>query len=381
MKYLLLLLSIYSINAQELEKKILWNKIDNVPVEYATIKYNDKFVVSNSEGKFEFAKEQDLTIQSVGFNTLKILYNDIAKKDTIYIEPKIFTLDEVTIKVEDVYKKMVKTVLAEYAFIPHTEKFYLRVVVKKNRELYKIIDFSGLVEKQTLFATSKNPLPKNNFKVQIDNIRKAGTESKTIDYELYNFDDFFMEIAKIVLHPDHHKLRYETTNDNSISKIVGMPKDIENNFTSGFYILNSDDTFSNAEIVVDLKNSPYQKIGKHKHRTSYFFKNSSFERNKYNNKMQLNKAIFKATTELLLKDSEKEIFEVTYMYFASPVENVSVKNNINLKKDMFDLKMEFNADYWKNNEILPLTDEMQTFVNKVNDGTKSKEFRNITNIK
>jgi len=336
LKYILLLLTICSINAQKLEKKILWNKIDNIPVEFATIKYDNQFVVSNSEGAFEFAKEHDLIIKSVGFSTLNLLYKDIAKIDTIYIEPKVFELDQVVIKVEDVYKKMFKTVLSEYAFIPHSEKFYLRVIVKKNSEFYKIIDFSGLVEKQTLFATSINPLPKNNYKVQIDNIRKAGIENKTIDYALYTFDKFFTEIASIVLHPDHHKLRYETTSDNSISKIVGTPKDSDKTFTNGFYVLNNDNTFSNVEIAVDLKNSPYIKIGKHKHRTSYVFKNSSFERSKYNDKMQLSKAIFKATTELITKDSEKQLFEVTYMYFATPIEDILIKNNINIKKDMFD---------------------------------------------
>jgi len=43
--------------------------------------------------------------------------------------------------------------------------------------------------------------------------------------------------------------------------------------------------------------------------------------------------------------------------------------------------MDFNADYWKDNEVIPLTTEMQTFVNKVNQDSTSKEFRNVTNIK
>ena len=48
---------------------------------------------------------------------------------------------------------------------------------------------------------------------------------------------------------------------------------------------------------------------------------------------------------------------------------------------MFDLNIKYDPEYWKNNEILPLTNEMQEFINKVNSSGKNSDFRTKTNIK
>jgi hypothetical protein len=382
MKYLVLFLFFSSLNAQNSNKKILWNKTDNVPVEFATIKSKGQYLLSNSEGIFEFFENQDLTIQCLGYNSLELQYKDLISKDTIYMQPKIFEMEEVVIVAEDIYQKMVKTILSEYALEPHSEKFYLRVVVKRNEELYKIIDFSGYVEKQTLFGTSQKPYPKNNYKVQINNVRKVGKEDRTIDYALYNFNEFFTVIAAVVLKPDIYKLKYEISDDNTISKIVARPKEPENNFTNGFYILNEDNTIGNAQITSNWISSPYLKIGKHKHRTTYYYKNTSFERNVVSNKMQLDKSIIKAITEVITKDEEKQVFEATYFYSSNPVQDIVVKDNVNLKKDIFKINMNYNEDYWKQiDKILPLTKEMQEFVYRINLEQKNKEFRAISNFK
>lgn len=382
MKYLLTLLFFTTLNAQEKNKKILWNKIDNVPVEFATIKSNDQYSLSNSEGFFELLKNQDVTIQCLGYNTLQLHNKDLISTDTIYLQPKIFEMEEVVVVAEGAYKKMVKTILSEYALEPHSENFYLRVVVKRNEELYKIIDFAGYVEKQTLFGTNQKPYPKNNYKVHINNVRKVGKENRTIDYALYNFNEFFTIIAAIVLKPDTYKLKYEISNDNSISKIVAKPKEPENNFTNGVYLLNEDNTFGNVEIISNLNSTPYSILGKHKHKTTYYYKNTFFERNRFSNKMQLNKSIIKATTEVVTKEEEKQVFKATYFYYSNPVQNIIVKNNVSLTKDMFEIQMDYNEEYWRNNDnILPLTKEMEEFVNKINSEEKTKEFRTINTIK
>jgi hypothetical protein len=44
--------------------------------------------------------------------------------------------------------------------------------------------------------------------------------------------------------------------------------------------------------------------------------------------------------------------------------------------------MNYNEDYWKQiDKILPLTKEMQEFVNKINLEEKNKEFRTISNFR
>ena len=48
---------------------------------------------------------------------------------------------------------------------------------------------------------------------------------------------------------------------------------------------------------------------------------------------------------------------------------------------MFELKGKYDSKYWKNNEILLLTKEMQEFINKVNNSNNKSDFRTQTNIK
>lgn len=377
----MLICSVFVLNAQDKNIKLLWDKANNIPIPFATIKGNTNYCLSNEEGYFEIFEDEKFSIQNISYNTLEMSKSEILKKDTIFMKSKVFELNEVVVKKEDIYSKMAKTVIREYAFIPHTEKFFLRVVVKKNNEIYKIIDFSGYIEKQTLFETSEVKMPRDNYKVQIENIRKAGIEDRIVDYALFNFNEFYLYITSVVSPPDLYNLSYEFSDDNKTTKIIAKPKKIEIINSNNQYILNEDFTFGEAELNHNLENSPYEKLGKHKHRTTNVYKKSSFQRNPFNNKMQLNKAIFKATTEVVKERDIKEIFEATYYYYSIPVKNIKIENNISLKKDMFDIKFDYNEEYWKSNEVLSLTNEMQEFINKVNSISKSKEFRIKSNIK
>lgn len=47
---------------------------------------------------------------------------------------------------------------------------------------------------------------------------------------------------------------------------------------------------------------------------------------------------------------------------------------------MFDLDGDHNLEYWKNHEILTLTNERNEFINKVNASGKNSEFKTKTNI-
>lgn len=377
----MLICSVFVLNAQDKNIKLLWDKANNIPIPFATIKGNTNYCLSNEEGYFEIFEDEKFSIQNISYNTLEMSKSEILKKDTIFMKSKVFELNEVVVKKEDIYSKMAKTVIREYAFIPHTEKFFLRVVVKKNNEIYKIIDFSGYIEKQTLFETSEVKMPRDNYKVQIENIRKAGIEDRIVDYALFNFNEFYLYITSVVSPPDLYNLSYEFSDDNKTTKIIAKPKKIEIINSNNQYILNEDFTFGEAELNHNLENSPYEKLGKHKHRTTNVYKKSSFQRNPFNNKMQLYKAIFKATTEVVKERDNKEIFEATYYYYSIPVKNIKIENNISLKKDMFDIKFDYNEEYWKSNEVLSLTNEMQEFIKKVNSISKSKEFRIKSNIK
>lgn len=53
---------------------------------------------------------------------------------------------------------------------------------------------------------------------------------------------------------------------------------------------------------------------------------------------------------------------------------------MNQKKDIFDLKFNHDEVYWQNQEKLPLTKEMQKFINEVNSSGRNSEFKTKSNL-
>jgi hypothetical protein len=367
---------------QESSLNILWDREEDKPIAYATIKGIENYTISNEDGVFEFQKTNSkVTIQSVVYETLEVDFGFLKAKDTIFMKPLTYELDEVVISKDGLYTQMLKTVLTDYELEPHKEKFFLRAVIRKNNELYKIVDFSGLIEKQALFDTKSKPMPKKNYKVQIENIRKVGIENRNIDFSLFSFNEFFTNIIRIAFNREEFDISYETTSNKGSRKIILNPKDNKKSLFNGYYILNEDNTFREADVIYNNKNAEFESVKNSKYRTILSNWKSNFERNPLTDKLQLNKATLKGKTEVY-EEEVKDIFDFNYIYYSIPISNSEkIKNNINLNKDMFDLNGDYNSEYWKNNEILTLTNEMQEFINKVNESGKNSDFKTKTNMK
>jgi len=363
--------------------RVLWNKVDNLPVEYATINNNENYTITNENGEFEFEETSGkITVQNIAYQKLEIDYDFLIKNDTIYIEPNIYELDEVIIEKDSEFNNMLRTVLTDYALEPHQEKFFLRATIKKNNEFYKIVDFSGHLEKHTLFDTRTKPMPKKNYIVQIDNIRKAGFENREYDFELFSFEILLNRIASTYLSPKIYNLSYEKSTINNFMKIIVTPKNKNETSTTGYYLVDeNNNTFNEVYILNDNKDAEFDEIRDIKFRSTFLELKSNFKRNIKTNKLQLNQAVIKSKTEVYTKDG-KDIFEVNYIFYANPIpEPIKIENNINLRKDMFELKGNYDSKYWENNEILLLTKEMQEFINKVNTSNNESDFRTQTNMK
>lgn len=381
--YFIMFLTYLNSYSQSKISRVLWNKVDNLPVEYATISSNENYTISNENGVFEFEKTlEKITIQNIAYEKLELDYDFLVSNDTIYIKPNIYELDEVIIEKDSEFNNMLRTILTDYALEPHQEKFFLRATIKKNNEYYKIVDFSGHLEKETLFDTRTKPMPKKNYIVQIDNIRKAGFENREYDFELLSFKTLLNRIVSIYLSPKIYNLSYEKSNISDFIKINISPKNINETTTKGYYLVNeSDNTFNEVYILNENKDTEFDKIRDIKFRTPFFELKSNFKRNTKTNKLQLNQAIIKSITEVYSKDGT-DIFEVNYIFYANPISKpIEIKNNIKLTKDMFELNGKYDSKYWENNEILLLTKEMQEFINKVNTSNNKSDFRIQTNMK
>lgn len=363
-------------NAQIKRGKILWDVEKHIPVQYATIKTTDDYTISNAEGYFEIEFNSGiLFIQNISYEKIEMTLDDYRKKDTIFMEPKIYELEEVVITKDDRFSAMVRSITTDYALEKHKEKFFLRVIVEKNNELYKVVDFSGYLQKETLFGTKQKPLRKNNYVVQLDEIRKAGIENRTYDFALFSFNVFLERIASVYLSPKIYDFSYKNTIENDFLKIVAKPKDISETKTTGYYIVNnSDNTFNEVYLKNEDKEAEFFEKGNIKYRTIFFELKSNFSKNKETSKYQLNMAVLSSHTEVFSED-KRDFFEVKYIYYANPVsDTVRLKNNINLNKDMFELKGTYSNEYWNSQNRLLLTDDIQSFMNKLKN-SQSKTSR------
>ena len=370
-----------SLSFSQVRTNILWDKAANAPVVYATIKGNEHYAISNEEGVFELEQMNgNITIQSVVYETLETDVNFLKANDTIFMIPLTYKLDEVVLSEESLYTKMLKSVPTDYALQPHKEEFFLRAIIRKDNALYKIIDFSGRVERQQLFSTASQPMPKKNYKVQINNIRKAGLDEKDIDILMFSFKDFFTYLIRLSFSKNDFNIIYETSTEYDSRRVSLRPKHKDKAWFEGYFLVNPDNTFNEADITYFNKSLTYKNTNNAKYRTRQMNWKSNFLRNPQNNKLQLHKGKITALLELV-KNNTTENYEFTYIYNSRPIANaVTVKNNINLNKDMFKLKKDYDQRYWANHEVLRLTTEMQEFINQINAMGKNSNFKTKTNM-
>lgn len=117
-----------------------------------------------------------------------------------------------------------------------------------------------------------------------------------------------------------------------------------------------------------------------KYRTTDYEMNITFRKDPGHEKYVIDKANMTATVEVLPKNNERVLYEVSYkLYTYDNFENLEVKNNISLSKDIFRLKADYNNDFWESQNYLLLTEEMSEFLKNLKD--ENNDFKSISNIK
>jgi hypothetical protein len=381
---LLSLLYFNDVKSQITYNKQIWDKECECPVAYATINNLSDYAISNEYGDFSITtKEPNVEINILGYYPKKINLDNFKNEDKIFLEPKVYVLDEIILEQNLLFKEMLSTILKDYSLEPHTEKFYLRAVLKKNNKIVKLVDLSGKIKKETLFNTQSIPMPKNNYTIEVENMRKIGIINREYDFTVINFDEFFKRHNAFYISPQNFNLKYNINIDSTYTKISAVQKNNTNTGeVDGYFIVNNKTkNFEKAAININY-NDDYTIINRDlKNKTKIFNVESTFKKNNNTDKLQINKCNINIEVDVLYKE-EKDIFNLSFIYFAEPISyEKEIKNNVNHKTDIFDLNIKYNPEYWKDHEILPLTDEMQEFINKVNSTSKNSEFRTKTNIK
>ncbi|GGG46650.1 hypothetical protein GCM10011532_33200 [Christiangramia forsetii] len=351
------------------------------PIEYVDI-YNDKdYTSTNEEGKFLFvSKEDSLKIGILGYEQ-KFTTFQLQKNDTILLRKKIQDLDEVVINSDsNLFKSVLKKLDKNYPLEEYKEKFFLRSVLKRNDKIIKLVDFSGKIERKTLFSTKSNPMPKKNYFVEIENLRKAGIKEENIEFTLSSFEELFNSFITIYMSPEIYDFKLIPFKDSKFVKLEFHPNSSKKGNSSGYYLVNLEDKAFNEVHISNSQKTDYIDKKELKYRTTNYDVNITFKKDPGSKKYFIDKASMSATVEVVPDKADKIIYTVNYkLYTFDNFQDFEIKSNINLSKDIFDLKESYDQSFWESQNYLLLTKEMQEFLSSLNN--ENNDFKSATNIK
>lgn len=383
----LLIISLYLISNKSFsQKEYQGTVLDNntlKPIEFVDVYDDTNFTFTNEQGKFSFITSSDsIKFNLIGYNKLRRSLKNLKINDTIYLESKAYELDEVVIsKNNSTFKKMVKAIENNFPTSEFKEEFFLRCILKKNNSIIKIQDLNGVIKRKTLFSTSKNPMPKKNYTVFINNMRKAGYVEKDIEFKLFNFNKILNAIVSLYMSPKIYDFSEVSLKDSTLVKLNFEPKSLEETTTKGHYIVNTNDnSFNEVYLVNDGSKGNFTKKRDIKYRTLKYEVLVTFLKDDVLNKNRIDKAKISSSVEVFDEENNKIKYDVSYILKTSKKydNKIPLKNKVSLKKDIFKLKKDYNNKYWETNNILRLTDEMIVFLNSLEE---NKEYKRITNIK
>ena len=369
--------------SQNTLSKYLVDKETKAPLKSATIHNANDYTVTNDDGHFVFYSSNDsVTIKMLGYETLKTTFKALSRtKDTLYLIPKPFQLDEVTLSNKNILQEAYNHASTNYPMEPFVEDFFLRCILKRNGELVKIEDFSGRIKRDKLLGAEKN------FTFQLLNMRKFGIEKKGVradDFELPSLNDLFQWWSNILfLDSKEYRFSFLKVIDETHHQVSHTPKNEEDDKSSiGHFIISTDDYAVkerihkiNPKIIHKI---PYTKKPFIKYRTIDYFYKEKCEKDTKNNKYFIANAIVNAKVEGYIGD-ERIVYDVSFeLIVTHPFSDLNTfKANVNGKKELFKLDVPYNKEFWETQNQLPLTNEMRDLINKPHN---PKEYHVISNF-
>ena len=367
--------------AQKSFTGIILDKDTNLPLEFVDVYNEFDYTSSNADGKFAFYTEgTNVNFNLLGYKNLSKYIEDI-NSDTIYLKSKFYELDEVVVSnnnepILNVFKK----IESNYPFNPYTESFFLRSSLKKGDELVKLQDISGIVQRKALLSTSKSPLPKKNYLVNVENMRKAGIDEREVYFEMFSLEELFTAMTSIYVNPKSYHFDQTSSEDSLFTKFSFSPKPTSKFSSKGYYIVNTEDlAFNEFYLINDSKEQAFHEKGEFKYRTIFYEVNVRFKKNQNDAKYYIDKASINATVEVTDSSAKLELYNAKYHWYTHGLVDLEVKKNVPNKKDLFRINKPYINEFWQNQNQLLLTAEMETFLNKLTSSSRN-EYNIISNI-
>ena len=363
--------------------KYLVDKDTKVPLRSATIHNASNYTITNDDGLFVFYSANDsITIKMLGYETLRTTFKALSRtKDTLYLTPKPFQLDEVTLSNKNIIQEAYNHASTNYPMESFAEDFFLRCILKRNGELVKIEDFSGRIKRDKLFGVKKE------YAFQILNMRKFGIEKKGLradDFELLSLDGLFDWYSNyFFLDPKEYRFSYLKVIDETHHQVSHTSKNEEDYKKGiGHFIISTDDYAIKERLykinpkVIDK--IPFTKKLAGKYRAIDYYLREKCEKDSKNNKYFISNGVMTQKVELYTQ-GERIVYDVSFeLIVTHPFSDLSTfKANVNGKKELFKLEVPYNKEFWEAQNQLPLTNEMRNFINKTHN---TKEHRVISNF-
>lgn len=365
------------------QKKITGTVIDkntSEPIEFVDVFNKYDYTMTNEDGKFDFKSKNDsITFNFLGYKKIETTINNIISDSLIvYLEPKTFDLNEVVVSNKNTaFKKMVKTIKNGYSPINFNEEFFLRTILKRNDSIIKIQDLNGIINRKVLFSTQENPITKKNYKVYINNMRKAAYDKDDVYFKLLGFNELLTNLVRVAISTKDFIINKSFLKEDSLIKLSFKPK--ASISTTGYYILNSNDYSLNKVHYKSANKTNFIVKKNIKYRTVYNELLVTFYKEKTANKYRIDNAKLKYSVECYYENTPIN-YNVTYIYKTNKesINNINKKNKVSSKRDIFKIKHPFDENYWNNNQQLKLTNEMEVFLKEL-ENSSSKTITNFKN--
>lgn len=373
-----------SATSQNLQvSKIIVDEITKKPLENVSVFNDNDNSLSNTDGVFSFISETNaINFSLLGYNPISTTFEEIKKKDTIFMKSKVIELNEVFVGNLEPFMKKVYDKMDENSISNYTLNFFLRNVLKNNNTIVKLQDVYG--------KRNKNNTEKNNKKIEILNMRKVSLFEKKYRVEL-KFPDFNEFIRAPFPLRDKCTFKEVVYNDSNYKKIEfeANEKNDWGQIMKGYFIINRNDyaiiefktaMMDNPEVI------PYKKVilSGTNYRTIKYNRLMQFNKSESFNKYYLSYSKLEAELEVLGdKKIEKTFYyNLTMDYFAtSKPTNEQINSNFPADKDVFKAKFPYSENFWNNQNQLPLTNELKDFLKRVSENKeKKKEFEIIGNF-
>ena len=370
--------------AQNQHSGVLYDSEGKEPLEFANIFNATDNTISNVDGQFSFSSKNDSVIfYRVGYDKLETTFEKL--KDTIFLNKSVFELNEVVVTNQ---KKLIQIVTdsleKNYPFQSFKERFLLRGILKINDTLVRLQDIQGKVKRKTLFFPSGVTPETKDYQVELTNMRQIGIVDDTngayfVFPSFYTLFNIFAGLNFSEGYDEYHENYFE--NVDKVKLEFNTDPNEKNKNVSGYYIINLQ---NNAVEEFYLKSTPknpsISKSKSYRYKTTSYDVHVFYDENSAENKYHITSAKFNARVEATnLEKTFESNYDISFiMTTFDNFGDFKVKKNVKVNKDIFKLKYPYNASYWKSQNQLLLTDEMNSFISAM--GENNKEFKVRSNF-